>query len=186
MSLFVPRWEKWEETTRVGTCKTCKSPFAGFAGSLNPHSEAIQGPFAGFAGSLNPHSEGTPGLFAGSAGSLNPHSGESVDPKTGSLPTCKTCKRVPDDPIAALELTEFAQTDLTVRIHSCPLGRDILLVADRVTVPDALRMAIGEAIYRAKDLHNLAILRQSQTRLCSIRDLLIIFQGVIIDVRSCT
>lgn len=168
MSLFVPKWEKWGETTRVGTCKTCKSPFAGFAGSLNPHSEVTQEPFAGFAGSLDPHS------------------GEPVDPQPGFLPTCKTCKRVPDDPIAALELNEFAQTDLTVRIHSYPLGRDILLVADRVTVPDALRMAIGEAIYRAKDLHNLAILRQSPTRLCSIRDLLIIFQGVIIDVRSFT
>ena len=87
------------------------------------------------------------------------------------------------DQVAALHLEDFDRAGLIVRVHSELLGAPLLLVSD--DVPGAALEDTDLPIYRSAKLGNLALFQPHSRSVRWVGDLLTIFQGAILDVRSC-
>ena len=84
--------------------------------------------------------------------------------------------------IATMSLREFALAGIVAQVHSNVLGCEVLFVSDNV--PEAALEGTDLPIYRAAELHNLAILRPPPHTLQVVHDVKTIFDGVITDVRE--
>ena len=84
------------------------------------------------------------------------------------------------DSIAQMDLEEFANAGLVVRVHSSILHCDVLFVSDNVD--ESTIDAVGLPIYRAAELRRLAVLGPEPRTLRAIHDVKTVFDGTVADV----
>lgn len=84
------------------------------------------------------------------------------------------------DQIAEMELNQFAQAGLVVKVWSATLSSYVLFVSDNVDEKELGPTKLP--VYRASEMRKLAILRPKQRALKEIHDVKNIFNGTISDV----